>query len=249
MNFINDIENVDLLSDIKTDIEELQAELVSLIGERFSVLYSTIENRIAELEEDDEIEDEDYEDEDESSEETSVQDRVNASLLAQTIANQLQTTGRLPEPDVDTDLPQVEEVPVVEIITSSPTLSLTELIKNQVTTPVVEEAAPVTAEQNVTLSELVAKQVEEQNDLSVVVPATSEGPVEVATPETAPARPMNVIIEELRSSVNAEVETSSEEETNQLVEQAVTSEEGSSTELSQQIKTQILSNEIKKQLS
>lgn len=83
----------------------------------------------------------------------------------------------------------------------------------------------------------------------MVVPAASEGIVDIPKPTEATPRPLGQIIEELRSGVNAGVEATSAEKTEQLVEQAATQTPDTNTtkasELAQDIKVKVLSDSIK----
>lgn len=238
------------LENLKGIFEDIKADIKNYIEDKFDDIQAAIDGRIEELE-DEEHGGEDYDGEEESeTQEPSAEERINISLLSQSIANQLQTVDRLPFPDIDTDLPDATEEPSFVEVASAPASSLSELIKSQISEAQEVEVAPAPTDN---LASQIAEQVVEQDDLSVVAPATSEGPVEIPVPADAPVRPMNEIIQELRNSVNAEVETTSTEETDRLVEEVVSSkpdiDSDLDSDLSSEIRSQLLSSEIKKQLS
>lgn len=231
------------LEEVKREVEEIKGNIIDFINDKFEDVFTLINERIevleAEYEEDEEedeypdLEDTDIEEdeEDEEEEELSIQERVNRSLLSASVRNQLQV------------VPEGTETPVVA---STPTPSLNEIIAKQLR----GEATPAPT---ISLTEQIAQQVSAQQNLTVVAPALSEGPVEVTEPTVAPARPLGEIISELRNDVNSTVESESEETTNELVERAVSSTPDVDSDLNEdlaaKIRQQLLSNEIKKQLS
>lgn len=238
-------EELVVLEEVRSEIESFKAGLISYINEKTQGLLDTVHNRMAELQdiEDDEDIEEDFEDEDveieEDEEEVSVEERVRQSVLNQQVASQIAA--------------QQNTEPVV-VVPSAPTPSLSEMIKQQVTE---QETQPA-----VNLSELIANQVQAQQNLSVVAPETIQEAVEQAeavetsTEPSAPqetsttTRNMSDIIAELRRDVTVEVDTSTEQATNSLVQQAATSAQTETVEdLSKTIRQQVLSNEVKKQLS
>lgn len=232
-------EELVVLEEVRSEIESFKAGLISYINEKTQGLLDTVHNRMAELQdiEDDEDIEEDFEDEDveieEDEEEVSVEERVRQSVLNQQVASQIAA--------------QQNTEPVV-VVPSAPTPSLSEMIKQQVTE---QETQPA-----VNLSELIANQVQAQQNLSVVAPETIQDAVETSTEPSAPqetsttTRNMSDIIAELRRDVTVEVDTSTEQATNSLVQQAATSAQTETVEdLSKTIRQQVLSNEVKKQLS
>ncbi|PFK99946.1 hypothetical protein COJ01_18040 [Priestia megaterium] len=231
-------EELAVLEEVRSELESFKAGLISYINEKTQGLLDTVHNRMAELQdiEDDEDIEEDFEDDEEDfeDEEVSVEDRVRQSVLNQQIASQIAA--------------QQNAEPVV-VVPSAPTPSLSEIIKQQVTE---QEAQPA-----VNLSELIANQVQAQQNLSVVAPETIQEAVEqseaveTSTEPSAPqetsttTRNMSDIIAELRRDVTVEVDASTEQATNSLVQQAGTNVQ----DLSKAIRQQVLSNEVKKQLS
>ncbi|MGG1071350.1 hypothetical protein ABE178_16210 [Priestia megaterium] len=240
-------EELVVLEEVRSEIESFKAGLISYINEKTQGLLDTVHNRMAELQdiEDDEDIEEDFEDEEDEDveieeDEVSVADRVRQSVLNQQVASQI-TAQQNAEP--------------VVVIPSAPAPSLSEIIKQQVTE---QEAQPA-----VNLSELIANQVQAQQNLSVVAPETIQEAVEqeeaVEAASTEPSAPqetstttrnMSDIIAELRRDVTVEVDNSTEQTTNSLVQQAATSAQAGTVEdLSKTIRQQVLSNEVKKQLS
>lgn len=233
-------EELAVLEEVRSELESFKAGLISYINEKTQGLLDTVHNRMAELQdtEDDEDIEEDFEDEEDEDveieeEEVSVEDRVRQSVLNQQVASQI-AAQRNAEP--------------VVVVPSAPAQSLSEIIKKQVTE---QEAQPA-----VNLSELIANQVQAQQNLSVVAPETIQEAVETSTEPSAPqetsrtTRNMSDIIAELRRDVTVEVDTSTEQATNSLVQQAATSSKTETVEdLSKTIRQQLLSNEVKKQLS
>lgn len=231
---------VNFLEDVKTKVQETKDEVLEIINEKFDDLFEIIDNRIAQLEGDEDIfEDTDEDEEDveiEEEEDTSVQDRVRQSLLTQQVANQIKAQSEVQEP-------------VAVVVPSTPAPSLSEMIKQQVNQEQTENAPAVN------LTELIANQVNKQQDLSVVAPESIEDTIEVVeapADEAQPVRNMSAIIAELRRDVNVEVEASTEQATEQLVQQAAAvqqPEAETAQDLSKTIRQQILTNEVKKQLS
>ncbi|MCU5076839.1 hypothetical protein OB985_04445 [Bacillus cereus] len=226
------------LEELKEKIGEIKTDIANYIEDKFDDIFALINGRIEEIcdeEHDDEFEDHDEEEQDEY-EERDVRDELTseqaeeASVLSQSIASQIQRAGQNQE---NSD----EEAPVV---VNSPAPSLAESIKKQI-----DEVKTVATETPVNLAEQIAKQVADKNNIAVVVPATSEGIVDIPQPVEAAPRPLGQIIEELRSSVKTGVDATSEEKTEQLVEQAATQ---TPSGLAQDIKVQALSDSIKKQL-
>lgn len=241
-------EELAVLEEVRSELESFKEGLINYINEKTQGLLDTVHNRMAELQdiEDDEDIEEDFEDEEDEEEdfedeEVSVEDRVRQSVLNQQVASQI-AAQRNAEP--------------VVVVPSAPALSLSEIIKQQVTE---QESQPA-----VNLSELIANQVQAQQNLSVVAPETIQEAVEqseateTTTEPSAPqetsttTRNMSDIIAELRRDVTVEVDASTEQATNSLVQQAATNaqtETGTVQDLSKIIRQQVLSNEVKKQLS
>lgn len=218
------------LEELKEKIGDIKNDIANYIEDKFDDIFALINGRIEEIcdeEHDDEFEDHD-EEEQEEYEERDVRDELTseqaaeATVLSTSIASQIQRANQ-----ENSD----EEAPVVVI--ASPAPSLAENIKNQI-----DGVKTVATETPVNLTEQIAKQIADKNNIAVVVPAASEGVVDIPQPTEATPRPLGQIIEELRSGVNAGVEATSVEKTEQLVEQAA----------AQDIKVQVLSDSIKKQL-
>lgn len=247
------------LEELKEKVSEIQEELVNIIGAKFDAIHELIDERLDELELDDEDEDqEDYEEEESDEEEIneedgeeeylSIQQRLDAALLSQNIATQLQSVGEEPVVEVE-----VEAEPVAIDFTSEPVVvevkqsSLSDLIKNQVEAVNEEVVVPV-----LSLTEQIANQVSVKDNLTVVAPGLSDGPVEIPAPVAPAPRPLGAIIQELRESVEVDVDYASERETDQMVERMTSSpdiDSDYSEDLAHKIRTQLVSNEIKKQLS
>ncbi|MDA1977052.1 hypothetical protein PDL67_10900 [Bacillus cereus] len=232
------------LEELKEKIGEIKTDIANYIEDKFDDIFALINGRIEEIcdeEHDDEFEDHDEEEQDEY-EERDVRDELNseqaaeATVLSASIASQIQRANQENSE---------EEAPVVVI--NSPAPSLAEDIKNQI-----DGIKTVATETPVNLTEQIAKQIADKNSIAVVVPAASEGIVDIPKPTEATPRPLGQIIEELRSGVNAGVEATSAEKTEQLVEQAATQTPDTNTtkasELAQDIKVKVLSDSIKKQL-
>lgn len=228
------------LEELKEKIGDIKSDLVIHIEEQFNEIFALINGRIEEIcdEEHDEEEQEEYEEYEERDvrDELTSEQAAEATVLSASIASQIQ---RVNQENSD------EEAPVVVI--NSPAPSLAEDIKNQI-----DGVKTVATETPVNLTEQIAKQIADKNSIAVVVPAASEGIVDIPKPTEATPRPLGQIIEELRSGVNAGVEATSAEKTEQLVEQAATQTPDANatkaSELAQDIKVQVLSNSIKKQL-
>ncbi|HDR4737052.1 TPA: hypothetical protein QCR36_004105 [Bacillus cereus] len=231
------------LEELKGKINDIKGDLIIHIEEQFNDIFALINGRIEEIcdaEHDDEFEDpeeeqEEYEERDVRDELTSEQEEE-ATVLSASIASQIQRANQ-----ENSD----EEAPVV--VVNSPAPSLAEDIKNQI-----EGVKTVVTETPVSLTEQIAKQVADKNNLAVVAPTMSEGLVDIPQATESAPRPLGLIIEELRNSVNTGVEATSVEKTEQLVEQAAlqtTDDNAAQTsELVQNIKVQVLSDSIKKQL-
>ncbi|MGM2632348.1 hypothetical protein [Bacillus cereus group sp. Bce040] len=232
------------LEELKEKIGDIKTDIANYIEDKFDDIFALINGRIEEIcdeEHDDEFEDHD-EEEQEEYEERDVRDELTseqaaeATVLSGSIASQIQRANQ-----ENSD----EEAPVVVI--NSPAPSLAEDIKNQI-----DGIKTVATETPLSLTEQIAKQVADKNNIAVVAPAASEGLVDIPQPIEATPRPLGQIIEELRSGVNAGVEATSVEKTEQLVEQAATQTPDANatqaSELAQDIKVQVLSNSIKKQL-
>ncbi|MDR4176978.1 hypothetical protein, partial [Bacillus thuringiensis] len=230
--------------ELKEKIGDIKADIANYIEDKFDDIFALINGRIEELcdtEHDDDFSDEEdheeYEERDVRDELTHEQEEQ-AAVLSQNIASQIQQTNQNQE---NSD----EDAPVVVI--SSPAPSLAENIKKQI-----DEVKTVATETPVSLTEQIAQQVADKNNLAVVAPAMSEGPVDIPQPAEGAPRPLGQIIEELRNSVNTGVDATSVEKTEQLVEQAATQTPDVNTikasGLAQDIKVQVLSDSIKKQL-
>lgn len=232
------------LEELKEKVAELKADLTSYIDDKFDDIFGLINGRIEEIcdaEHDDEFEDHD-EEEQEEYEERDVRDELTpeqeeeATVLSSSIASQIQRTNQ-----ENSD----EEAPVVVI--NSPAPSLAEDIKNQI-----EGVKTVVTETPVNLTEQIAKQIADKNNLAVVAPTMSEGPVDIPQATESAPRPLGQIIEELRNSANTGVEATSAEKTEKLIEQAASqtteNDAEQTSELAQNIKVQVLSDSIKKQL-
>ncbi|PFP65305.1 hypothetical protein COK00_11945 [Bacillus cereus] len=228
------------LEELKEKIGDIKTDIANYIEDKFDDIFALINGRIEEI--CDEEHDDDYSDEEEDHEERDVRDELTpeqaaeATVLSGSIASQIQRANQ-----ENSD----EEAPVVVI--NSPAPSLVENIKKQI-----DEVKTVATETPVNLTEQIAKQIADKNNIAVVAPAASEGLVDIPqTTESAP-RPLGLIIEELRSTVNTGVEATLVEKTEQLVEQAAAqTSDGNATEaskLAQDIKVQVLSSSIKKQL-
>ncbi|PFB64507.1 hypothetical protein [Bacillus cereus] len=231
------------LEELKEKIGDIKTDIANYIEDKFDDIFALINGRIEEI--CDEEHDDDYSDEEEDREEYEERDvrdeltpeqAAEATVLSGSIASQIQRANQ-----ENSD----EEAPVVVI--NSPAPSLAENIKKQI-----DEVKTVATETPVNLTEQIAKQIADKNNIAVVAPAASEGLVNIPqTTESAP-RPLGLIIEELRSTVNTGVEATSVEKTEQLVEQAAAqTSDGNATEaskLAQDIKVQVLSSSIKKQL-
>lgn len=235
------------LEELKEKIGDIKTDIANYIEDKFDDIFALINGRIEDIcdeEQDEHFPDEEDEEDHEEYEERDVRDELTteqaeeASVLSQDIASQIRRAGQNQE---NSD----EEAPVVVI--SSPAPSLAENIKKQI-----DEVKTVATETPVSLTEQIAKQVANKNNIDVVVPPVSEGPVDIPQPAESAPRPLGLIIEELRSSVNTGVEETSAEKTEQLVEQAATQTPDvnatKASELAQDIKVQVLSNSIKKQL-
>ncbi|MDA1616385.1 hypothetical protein PDK03_07210 [Bacillus cereus group sp. TH204-1LC] len=230
------------LEELKEKIGDIKSDLVIHIEEQFNEIFALINGRIEDICDEeqnehfpDEEDHEEYEERDVCDELTTEQ-AEEASVLSRSIASQIQ---RASQENSD------EEAPVVVI--NSPAPSLAENIKKQI-----DEVKTVATETPVSLTEQIAKQVADKNNIAVVVPAASEGIVDIPQPVEAAPRPLGQIIEELRSSVKTGVDATSAEKTEQLVEQAATQTPDANatkaSELAQDIKVQVLSDSIKKQL-
>ncbi|MBG0967696.1 hypothetical protein [Bacillus sp. SRB3LM] len=232
------------LEELKGKINDIKGDLIIHIEEQFNDIFALINGRIEEIcdaEHDDEFEDHD-EEEQEEYEERDVRDELapeqeeEATVLSASIASQIQRANQ-----VNSD----EEAPVVVI--NSPAPSLAENIKNQI-----DGVKAVVTETPVSLTENIAKQVADKNNLAVVAPTMSEGPVDIPQATESVPRPLGLIIEELRNGVNTGVDATSAEKTEELIEQAAsqTTEKDAeqTSELAQNIKVQVLSDSIKKQL-
>lgn len=230
------------LEELKEKIGDIKTDIANYIEDKFDDIFALINGRIEEIcdeEQDghfpDEEDHEEYEERDVRDELTTEQ-AEEASVLSRSIASQIQ---RASQENSD------EEAPVVVI--NSPAPSLAENIKKQI-----DEVKTVATETPVSLTEQIAKQVADKNNIAVVVPTASEGIVDIPQPVEAAPRPLGQIIEELRSSVKTGVDATSAEKTEQLVEQAATqTPDANATKasaLAQDIKVQVLSDSIKKQL-
>ncbi|MEC4620869.1 hypothetical protein VST04_22515 [Bacillus paranthracis] len=232
------------LEELKEKIGEIKTDIANYIEDKFDDIFALINGRIEEIcdeEHDDEFEDHD-EEEQEEYEERDVRDELTseqaaeATVLSASIASQIQQANQ-----ENSD----EEAPVVVI--SSPAPSLAEDIKNQI-----DGIKTVATETPVNLTEQIAKQIADKNNIAVVVPAMSEGIADIPKSTEETPRPLGQIIEELRSGVNAGVEATSVEKTEQLVQQAATQTPDANatkaSELAQDIKVKVLSDSIKKQL-
>ncbi|MGH1263283.1 hypothetical protein ACQVWE_13360 [Bacillus cereus] len=233
------------LEELKEKIGDIKTDIANYIEDKFDDIFALINGRIEEIcdeEQDEHFPDEEDEEDHEEYEERDVRDELTteqaeeATVLSGSIASQIQRANQ-----ENSD----EEAPVVVI--NSPAPSLAENIKKQI-----DEVKTVATETPMNLTEQIAKQIADKNNIAVVAPAASEGPVDIPQPAELVPRPLGQIIEELRSTVNTGVEATSVEKTEQLVEQAAAqTSDGNATEaskLAQDLKVQVLSSSIKKQL-
>ncbi len=230
------------LEELKEKIGDIKADIANYIEDKFDDIFTLINGRIEELCDEENGDDFSDEEDHEEYEERDVRDELTpeqeaeATVLSGSISSQIRRTDQ-----ENSD----EEAPVVVI--NSPAPSLAEDIKNQI-----DGVKTVATETPINLTEQIAKQVADKNNIAVVAPAASEGLVDIPQPTEAASRPLGQIIEELRNSVNTGVEATSAEKTEQLVEQAATQTPDVNTtkasELAQDIKVQVLSDSIKKQL-
>lgn len=223
------IQELELLKSVITDFFE---DVQSSIDEKMEEIITLINNHTEELGLLEDV-DNDEDDEDDSEEELTIQEKVNNSLLSAEILNQLQVVND--DEVASSELP--EEAPVVTITTPP---SLTDLIRNQM--------SPVAVQEPLDLRTMIENQVSAQSQLSVVE-RTENTPIA----PTAPERPLGAIIAELRTDVNNTVEHASVEVTNDLMAQVTTSvpdvDSDLSVDLAAKIRTQLLTDSIKKQLS
>ncbi|MCY9308755.1 hypothetical protein MOF23_07160 [Bacillus inaquosorum] len=220
---------LEVLQNAKEKLEEVKNEVLEIIEQKFNEAAVVINTQINSLYRNDEelpCEDE------ENDEEESAQEKLNQTLLSLQIRNQLNVVPEDEEVSID--------APVVDVVASeSPTIPLSELIKNQLTNT---NESP---EED--LASVIAKQRESQENLSVVSPENA------AVSAPTPARPMTEIISELRNNVEVQVDSASQDTINQLTDQAATATPENdasdhSEGLAQAIATQVLSDQIKKQL-
>ncbi|MEX3713501.1 hypothetical protein ABFV99_13950 [Cytobacillus horneckiae] len=219
---------VERLEQIKSVIDDIKGDLKNYIDDKFDDILATIDERIEDLEDDDVyfFGRDEAEENNDADHDLSIQERIDQSLLSQTIANQLQTVE--------------DEVPVVQIEAAP---SLTDIIGAQLPSKSENETKPVE------LSTVIADQIEAKKNLTVVAPVT----VEEITAKAAP-RSIGEIIADLRSGINTHVESTTQALTNDLVQRAVSPalpeiDGDQSEDLALKISTQLVSNEIKKQLS
>lgn len=145
--------------------------------------------------------------------------------LAEQIKEQVEGSNESPKTEFDLFASIKEQV-------EDSTVSLSEQIKVQV------EAAPAVPN----LTEQISKQLT-GSETNLAAPEHEAPVVE------APARPLSLVIAELRAGVNTDVDSGTLNETEAIIEQVATLPEAEQADLSKQILTTLVSNEIKKQLS
>lgn len=233
---------LEVLQNAKEKLEELKTEVLEIIEQKFNEAAVVINTQVNSLcSNDEELPCEDDEEE-------SAQEKLNQTLLSLQIRDQLNVVPKDEEVSIDAPAVDVDRNSILRSAlttwdsstkaSESPTLPLSELIKNQLT------STKESPEED--LVSVIAKQRESQENLSVVSPEN------VAVSEPTPARPMTEIISELRNNVEVQVDSASQDTINQLTDQAATTTENNASDhsegLAQAIATQVLSDQIKKQL-
>lgn len=233
---------LEVLQNAKEKLEELKTEVLEIIEQKFNEAAVVINTQINSLySNDEELPCEDDEEE-------SAQEKLNQTLLSLQIRDQLNVVPEDEEvsmyaPAVEVDRNSIPRSALTTWDSSTktsepPTPPLSELIKNQLT------STKESPEED--LVSVIAKQRESQENLSVVSPENA------AVSAPTPARPMTEIISELRNNVEVQVDSASQDTINQLTDQAATTPKNDasdhSKDLAQSIATQVLSDQIKKQL-